>query len=120
MSTALLPRIHLVLEESVAEALPFQEICMRESCPNKGVKTCPKVLVVNKEPILNYKKFFSVFSGRNNLLNLCFSHLTFTEDKEDPLEYLVYFTEKCGFHEKASKIIQKTACFHPAYSPQNT
>ena len=117
--SVVLPRFNFVLEKSIAEALPFKEICTLKGCPDRGIKVCPKVLAINGRPMLGYRDFLRVFLERKDLLDPSISHLTFPEEP-GPLEYLVYFAEKNGFRGNAAEIVGKTACFHPAYSPQNT
>lgn len=117
--SALLPRFHMVLEKSVSENLSFQEVCTKKDCSNKSTKICPKILVLNNTPILDYKNLFSTLSEKQHFLDLILSRLIFVEKNDGgSLEYLIYFAEKRRFHEKAAEIIKKTACLNPVYSSQ--
>lgn len=112
-------RFYFVLKEDVTEKLPFQKICTREDCPNKNIKICPRVLVIDEKPVLEYKKFFEEVSEKYHLFNPCFSHSTFIDDKaekkEIALEYLLYFTGRLGFRMDTSKLMEELACLNPVF-----
>lgn len=112
------PRIHLVLvpEKSLTKEFSFQELCTRTDCPDKGIKVCPHSLVVDGKPVWNFTDFLDAFSRKHELLSPCLTHITIGDKKDAPLGYLIFFAEKCGFHERASEIIKSTACFDPFYT----
>ena len=112
------PRIHLILAQNVAKELPFEKLYTKTNCPNEDSKVSPYLLVIDREPVLKYNDFIAVFQDKHNLLDPCVSHLILgsqetREQGEGMLEYLVFFAKGVGekFHEEASEIIKKTACF---------
>lgn len=113
------PRVHLILAQSVAGALPFEKLCTKIDCSDKDTKVCPHSLVIDGKPIWRYTDFLDMFSQKHELLNPCLSHIAIGEQKGGLLGYLIFFAEKCGFHEEASNLMSGTACMNPVYLPQS-